>query len=74
MAITYEFCTVHLLDNQAMLDDYCRSLGTPMDSYVEDNLDQCTIYSIIAEGTKAGFLGMQGETIWFFYATEGTAD
>lgn len=70
MQASYEFRQSSLQENSVFLAEYLESLGSPMDSYMEDNLDKSKIFSVIAGGVHIGFLGVQDETLWFFYVTK----
>lgn len=70
MKATYEFKTSSLQENSALLTEYVESLAYPMDSFVEDNLIKAAIHSIVVNNKPVGFLGIQGETLWFFYLSK----
>ena len=67
MKMLCEFIPSSLKENREWLTAYLHSLSEPMDSWAEDNLDKCTIFSVIDRGTHIGFIGAQGQTLWFFY-------
>ncbi|MDP3486887.1 MAG: hypothetical protein Q8S19_03005 [Bacillota bacterium] len=69
MKMLCEFIPSSLKENSEWLSAYLQGLSAPMDSYAEDNLDKCNIFSIIAGGTHVGFIGVQGQTLWFFYVS-----
>ncbi|KAF0193924.1 MAG: N-acetyltransferase GCN5 [Bacillota bacterium] len=70
MNFSHEFRASNLQENGELLAAYLQSLPSPMDSYLEDNLDKSQIFSIMASDTHIGFLGVQGATLWFFYVVK----
>ena len=69
MKMPYEFLPSSLAENGEWLSAYLQGLTAPMDSYVEDNLGQCNIFSVLAGGNHVGFIGVQEQTLWFFYVS-----
>ena len=69
MKMSYEFVPSSLEENSEWLSAYLQGLTAPMDSYAEDNLDNCKIFSVLAGGNHVGFIGVQEQTLWFFYVS-----
>lgn len=54
-------------NNKLFLEQYLDTLPYPMESFMEDNLENSEVFSINAEEHHIGFAAKQEETLYFFY-------
>lgn len=68
MDCQFAFKPSTLNENRHLLEEYFASLASPMDSYMEDHVDQSeSCLAIYACERHIGFALLQQETLWFFY-------
>jgi GNAT superfamily N-acetyltransferase len=67
LSASYTFRPSTLKESEDLLSQYLQGLSLPMESYAEDNLIQCKVFSIDAGDTPIGFFALQDETLWFFH-------
>lgn len=63
----YLFKPADWAQNGGFLSEYLKTLAYPMDSYMEDHLEQSEIFSVYASDLHIGFAVKEKETLWFFY-------